>query len=59
MALLDTIPGVARQSAELLLAEVGVEMHRFPVQPICANGLACVRVIMKVQASNRWAKHTE
>ena len=30
MTLLDTIPGVARQSAELLLAEVGVEMHRFP-----------------------------
>lgn len=30
MTLLDTIPGVARQSAELLLAEVGVEMNRFP-----------------------------
>jgi len=30
MTLLDTIPGVARQSAELLLAEVGVEMSRFP-----------------------------
>lgn len=30
MALLDTIPGVARQSAQLLLAEVGVDMSRFP-----------------------------
>jgi transposase len=30
MTLLDTIPGVARQSAQLLLAEVGVEMNRFP-----------------------------
>lgn len=30
MTLLDTIPGVARQSAELLLAEVGTDMHRFP-----------------------------
>lgn len=30
MILLDTIPGVARQSAELLLAEVGVDMRRFP-----------------------------
>ena len=30
ITLLDTIPGVARQSAELLLAEVGIEMGRFP-----------------------------
>lgn len=30
MTLLDTIPGVARQSAELLLAEVGIDMGRFP-----------------------------
>ncbi|MBW4489341.1 MAG: IS110 family transposase [Trichocoleus desertorum ATA4-8-CV12] len=30
MTLLDTIPGVARRSAELLLAEVGVDMGRFP-----------------------------
>jgi transposase len=30
MTLLDTIPGVARRSAELLLAEVGVDMERFP-----------------------------
>ncbi len=30
MTLLDTIPGVARQSAELLLAEVGIDMERFP-----------------------------
>ncbi len=29
MTLLDTIPGVARQSAELLLAEVGTDMQRF------------------------------
>ncbi|MEP0872775.1 transposase [Trichocoleus desertorum AS-A10] len=30
MTLLDTIPGVARRSAELLLAEVGVDMGCFP-----------------------------
>jgi len=30
MPLLDTIPGVARQSAELLLAEIGSDMRRFP-----------------------------
>jgi transposase len=30
MILLDTISGVALQSAELLLAEVGADMRRFP-----------------------------
>jgi len=30
LARLDTIPGVDRQTAEVLLAEVGVEMGRFP-----------------------------
>jgi transposase len=30
LALLDTIPGVSRQTAELLLAEVGSDMSRFP-----------------------------
>lgn len=30
LPLLDSIPGVARQSAELLLAEVGSDMRRFP-----------------------------
>lgn len=28
--LLDTIPGVARRTAELLLAEIGLDMSRFP-----------------------------
>lgn len=30
VALLDTIPGVARATAELLLAEIGIDMSRFP-----------------------------
>lgn len=30
VALLDTIPGVGRQTAELMLAEVGTDMSRFP-----------------------------
>lgn len=30
VALLDTIPGVARTTAELILAEVGTDMSRFP-----------------------------
>jgi transposase len=28
--LLDTIPGIARRTAELLLAEIGIDMSRFP-----------------------------
>ncbi|GAC1640081.1 MAG: hypothetical protein NVS4B2_29550 [Chloroflexota bacterium] len=30
LTLLDSIPGVARRGAEVLLAEIGVEMQRFP-----------------------------
>lgn len=30
VTLLDTIPGVARTTAELLLAEIGIDMTRFP-----------------------------
>jgi transposase len=30
VALLDTIPGINRRMAELLLAEIGADMHRFP-----------------------------
>lgn len=30
MALLDTIPGVSRRTAEILLAEIGTDMRRFP-----------------------------
>ena len=39
--LLDTIPGVARQTAEIIVAEIGVDMSRFE----SANHLAaCGRV---------------
>ncbi|HCF26914.1 MAG TPA: IS110 family transposase, partial [Cyanobacteria bacterium UBA11049] len=30
VVLLDTIPGVGRETAELLLAEIGIDMSRFP-----------------------------
>ena len=30
MALLDTIPGVNRQVAEVMLAEMGLDMSQFP-----------------------------
>jgi transposase len=30
VVLLDTIPGVARQMAEIMVAEMGTDMSRFP-----------------------------
>jgi transposase len=30
IALLDTIPGVSQRTAEILLAEIGTDMTRFP-----------------------------
>ena len=36
VGLLDTIPGVARHTAEMLVAEIGTDMSRFP----CADHLA-------------------
>lgn len=30
MTLLDTIPGVARETAEIIVAEIGTDMSRFP-----------------------------
>jgi transposase len=28
--LLDTIPGIARETAEIIVAEIGTDMSRFP-----------------------------
>ncbi len=36
IALLETIPGVSQRTAEILIAEIGTGMHRFP----CAKHLA-------------------
>lgn len=42
MTLLDTIPGVARQSAGLLLAEIGIDMNRFPSAAHLCSGAGVV-----------------
>jgi Transposase IS116/IS110/IS902 family len=36
--LLDTIPGVDRRAAEMLLAEIGPDMSRFPTDAHLASG---------------------
>ncbi|CAA9394247.1 hypothetical protein AVDCRST_MAG94-5560, partial [uncultured Leptolyngbya sp.] len=65
MTLLDAIPGVARRSAELLLAEVGVDMGRFPSSAhlckwagICPGNYESARKQYsdKVPPSNRWLR---
>jgi len=65
MVLLDTIPGVARQSAELLLAEVGVDMRRFPTAAhLCKWAGVCPgnhesagrQYSGKTPPSNRWLR---
>ena len=65
MPLLDSIPGVARQSAELLLAEVGSDMRRFPsAAHLCKWAGVCLgnhesagkRYSGKTPPANRWLR---
>jgi transposase len=63
MTLLDTIAGVARRSAQLLLAEVGTDMQRFPTAAhLCKWAGVCPgnhesggrQYSGKTPPSNRW-----
>ena len=65
--LLDTIPGVGRQTAESLLAEIGWDMSRFPTHRhlaawagICPgnNESAGKRRNAKTRKGSRWLRHT-
>jgi transposase len=35
LELLDTIPGVGQRAAEIILAEIGTELSRFPTAQLC------------------------
>lgn len=63
LPLLDTIPGIAPQSAELLLAEIGSEMRRFPsAAHLCKWAGVCPgnhqsagkQASGKIPLANRW-----
>src|SRR5918998_6401739 len=63
--LLDTIPGVDRRTAEVLIAEIGVDMSRFPTAGHLASwaGMcpgnhesAGKRLTGKTRKGNRWLK---
>ena len=42
--LLDTIPGVDKRAAEMLLAEIGPDMSRFPAVTSAIEFVACFRL---------------
>lgn|SRR5579883_3254644 len=40
--LVDTIPGIARRTAEIIVSEIGIDMSRFPsAEHLAAWALAC------------------
>ncbi len=49
--LLTTIPGVGDLTAQVLLAEIGIDMTRFPMRLTWCPGRACVRAMTKAPAS--------
>lgn len=65
LPLLDSIPGIARQSAELLLAEIGSDMQRFPsAAHLCKWAGVCPgnhesagkQASGKIPPANRWLR---
>jgi transposase len=65
MALLDTIPGVSQRTAEILLAEIGTDMTRFPnAKPLASWAGMCPghhesagkRLSGKTRQGRRWRR---
>jgi hypothetical protein len=53
VGLLDTIPGVARRTAEMPVAEVGTDMTRFLMRAIWPRGLESPLATMNARANGR------
>ena len=51
LGLLMTIPGVSRRTAEVILAEIGPDMGRFPTAAQLASWAGCVRATTSRRAS--------
>lgn len=49
--LLDTIPGVGRTTAEMIVSEIGVDMSRFPSASHLAPRQDWLQAIMRVQVN--------
>ena len=53
IVLLCSIPGIIRRAAEVILAEIGLNIGRFPSATTWHFGQACVRAITRVPANAR------
>jgi transposase len=51
IALLETIPGVARRTAEVLVAEIGTDLSRFPRPSTWPPGRACAQATPRAAAA--------
>jgi transposase len=67
LALLCTIPGVERRTAEVILTEIGVDMTRFPTAGHLASWAGCARATTsrpastcsgKTRTGSRWLRTT-
>src|SRR4051812_28657418 len=56
LARLDTIPGLDRRTAEVLLAEIGADRRGFRPQGTWPRGRACARATTRARASARAAR---
>jgi transposase len=56
LALLTTIPGVDRRTAEVIVAEIGTDMTRFPTAGIWLAGRGCARATTSRPASTSPAR---
>jgi transposase len=52
--LLRDVPGIERATAEVIIAETGADMSRFPAQRTWRRGRACGRTIMSQLESAGW-----
>ena len=53
---LITIPGVQRRTAEVMVAEIGADMSRFPSAAHLSSWAACVPAIMRARVNAAAAK---
>jgi len=55
----DTIPGVARTAAEIIVSEIGIDMSRFQTAEALSAWRVSLPATMKVQADNVRAKRVK
>ena len=56
VSLVDSIPGVGERSAQVIIAEIGINMNQFHLLLILLHGLDYALATMKVQANAKVGK---